>query len=117
MPRRLLTPATAALIAGPMVIPADARDKPSQGQRGAVNVRKAMEAGAMVNPRWPAEWKVFGPLPPEFTKLAAEQLKAVPAELTIDGKKYAPRTGRCTSTAGPTGGCSGTSTARRSTTR
>lgn len=58
---------------------------------GAINVRKALNAKAMTDPGWPGEWQVFGPIPPGLARLPAEKLEAMPKQIDIDGKTYAPR--------------------------
>ena len=60
-------------------------------KEGMVNVRKALEAKAMSNPEWPAEWLVFGPLPRTFTRAEPATLAKIPDELEIDGKAYSPQ--------------------------
>lgn len=57
---------------------------------GAVNVRKAIDAGDMTGV--PIEqWQVFGPSPRDAEPLPGGKLAAVPKELTVAGKTFAPR--------------------------
>ena len=65
-------------------------------KEGMINVRKALEAKAMRNPKWPAEWLVFGPLPRTFTRTEPATLAKIPDEPKVDGKAYSPRRFRMT---------------------
>ena len=71
-----------------------ATDQPRlpEEDEGAVNVQKALEAKALVEVGWPAEWRVFAPIQPGFTRLAPEALKSIPQALKVDGVELAPRT-------------------------
>jgi hypothetical protein len=69
---------------------AGATRKPESGQAGAVNVAKAVGAGAMT-PCWTAEWTVFGPIPKGADALPGDRLKAVPRRIEIGGIVLQPR--------------------------
>jgi hypothetical protein len=69
-----------------------AMDAAERATDGPVDVRQAIEAGKLSPLDWPLEWRVFGPLPPEFTMLPAGQLADMPAILEVDGRKYPPQT-------------------------
>ena len=85
--RQVRMAALLALAAGTAV----AAGPQSDEGRGAINVRKALDAKAMTDPGWPGEWQVFGPIPPGQAKLPPEKLKALPKQIDIGGKTCAPR--------------------------
>ena len=47
-------------------------------------------ASRFLDIRWPRDWLVLGPLPPNAPLLSQDQLRQIPAEVTLSGKTFAP---------------------------
>jgi hypothetical protein len=69
---------------------AAAREKPEAGPAGAINVAKAVAAGAIA-PCLTDAWTVFGPIPQGVAPLPDNGLKAVPKRLEVGGLVLEPR--------------------------
>ena len=61
--------------------------------KGPLDVKKALEADALVKVSWPTRWNVFGPIPSADLGflLAGRHLKEMPEELKIRRTVYKPR--------------------------
>ena len=71
------------------------RKKPQE----PVDVREALDAGALRDVNWPVKWTVFGPMPKAAGQLKADQLAAVSAAVTLGRTTFPAR--KLPSTGGP----------------